>query len=193
MSPVNEPNRVCPLNDRACHCDPDATDKKFRPCALARRIGKLIRLFGSNFEGEALAAATGLRRLLQSEGLAFNDLATLIENCDGQIEERKYSDTDAEIIFARGVEKGRTEEEHNQQAPPEFYDADGHPRWYEIAMFCQQNSARLRNEWERNFINDMPSKIIKFGRPTEKQVPHLLAIFVKLGGHYDQKTAHLHL
>src|SRR5262249_4089960 len=102
--------RVCPLNNRTCRCDPTATHKKSHPCMLAKRIGKLIRLVGANFEGEAIGSATGLRRLLQSEGLAFNDLATLIENCDGQIEKRKYSDTDAEIIFARGMEKGRAEE-----------------------------------------------------------------------------------
>ena len=182
---------VCPLNNHTCDCDPNASDKKIHPCKLARHIGKLIRLLGSSFEGEAIAAATGLRRLLQSQRVPFNDLATLIENCNGQIETKKYSDTDAEIIFSKGVEKGRSEEARKQQAPPEFYDADGQPRWYEIAVFCQQNSMRLRNEWEQNFVNDMPSKIIKFGKPTDKMVPHLLAIFVKLGGKYDPKTVHL--
>jgi hypothetical protein len=184
-------DRICPLNNRTCRCDPNATDNKFHPCALAKRIGKLIRLLGSNFEGEAIGAASGLRRLAQSEGLAFNDLATLIENCDGQIEEKKYSDADAEVIFARGAEKGRAEEARKREAPPEFYDADGQPRWYEIAMYCQQNRTQLRDEWERNFANDIPSRIIKYGRPTERMIPHLLAIFVKLGGHYDPKTAHV--
>jgi hypothetical protein len=59
-------------------------------------------------------------------------------------------------------------------------------------VFCQQNSKFLNNEWEQNFVNDMPSKIIKYGKPTERQVLHLLAIFVKLGGHYDPKTVHVH-
>lgn len=184
-------DHVCPLNSRACRCDPNAKDNKFRPCALAKRIGKLIRLFGSNFEGEAIGAATGLRRLLQSEGLAFNDLATLIENCDGQIEERKYSDTDAEIIFTRGVEKGRSEEARKKDLPPDFYDSDGHPRWNEIALFCQQRSAQLRSEWEREFISDMAGKTL-WREPSEKQAKHLLAIFIRLGGKYDPKAAHLY-
>jgi hypothetical protein len=158
---------------------------------VAKRIARLFRMLGSPFEGEAHNALTMMKRTLQTEGLKFNDIATVIENCNGEIEEKKYSDADAVIIFARGMEKGRTEEARKQQAPPEFYDTDGHPRWYEIAMFCQQNSTRLRDEWERNFVSDMPSKIIKYGRPTEKQVPHLLAIFVKLGGHYDPKAAHI--
>ena len=55
------------------------------------------------------------------------------------------------------------------------------PRWYEIAVFCKQNSARL-DEWDRDFVTGMPAKMIKYGKPTEKQAPHLLAIFVKLGG-----------
>jgi hypothetical protein len=158
---------------------------------IAKRIAKLFRMLASNFDGEVLNAARRMRQQLGDEGLSFNDIATVIENANGEIEEKKYSDADAEIIFARGMEKGRTEEARKQQAPPDFYDADGRPRWYEIAMFCQQNSMRLKNEWEQNFVSDMPSKIIKFGKPTEKQVSHLLAIFVKLGGHYDPKTANL--
>jgi hypothetical protein len=180
-------DRVCLLNNRACRCDPDAADEKSRPCMLARRIGKLIRLLASNVESEAIGAATALRRVQQTEGFSFNVLANLIESFD----ERKYSNGDAEIIFMRGEKKGRRQDVGKQQAPPEFYDADGHPRWLEIASFCQQNSARLRDEWERNFANGIVSKIIRYGGPTEKQSRCLLAIFVKLGGRYDPKALHL--
>ena len=183
--------RVCPLNNRTCRCDPNATDKKLHPCTLAKRIGKLIRLLGSNFEGEAIGSATGLRRLFQSEGLAFNDLATLIENCDGQIEERKYSDADAEIIFARGMEKGRADEARKQAAPPEFYDVDGHPRWIEISQFCQKAIERLHDERERKFVNDMAGNAL-WCEPTERQAKWLLKIFVKLGGPYARQAAHLY-
>jgi hypothetical protein len=158
---------------------------------IAKRIGKLVRMFGSDNVHERGNALERLVVVLKEEKISFNDLATVIENANGEIEAKKYSDTDAEIIFAKGVEKGRAEEARQQHAPPKFYDADGSPRWYEIAVFCQQNSSQLRDEWERNFVADMPSKIIKFGQPTAKQIPHLLAIFVKLGGKYDPKTAHL--
>jgi hypothetical protein len=131
-----------------------------------------------------------LKTQLAAEGLSFNDIATVIEIANGEIEERKYSDTDAEIIFTKGVEKGRAEEARNQQAPPEFYDADGRPRWYEIALFCQKNTARLRDNWERTFIDDMAGKTL-WREPSEKQAKHLLAIFVKLGGYYDPKATHL--
>jgi hypothetical protein len=184
---------TCPLNQRACRCDPQATDKKFHPCALTRRVSKIFRLMGSDLEGEANAAAHKLVNLIRTEGVNCNDLGTLIENCDGRIEERKYSDADAEVIYSKGVEqgieKGRAEEARKQSAPPEFYDIDGLPRWYEIAVYCQQNSTRLRNAWEREFINDIPGKIITYGCPTEKQRKHLLGIFLKLGGTYVRKTA----
>jgi hypothetical protein len=77
---------------------------------VARRIAKLFRMLGSDFDGEVLNAARRMKQQLTGEGLSFNDIAVVIESANGEIEERKYSDTDAEIIFARGVEKGRMEE-----------------------------------------------------------------------------------
>jgi hypothetical protein len=148
---------------------------------VAKRIATLFRMLGSNFDGEVLNTVAAMKRLFAAEGLSVNDIATVIENCNREIEERKYSDKDAEIIFARGVDKGRAEQLREQQAPPEFYDADGQPRWNEIALFCQRNDARLRSEWERTFVNDMAGKTL-LREPTEKQAKYLLAIFVKLGG-----------
>jgi hypothetical protein len=172
--------RVCPLNNRVCRCNPNAADKKLHPCALANRIGKLVRLLASTLEGEAMSAAAALKRLVPAEGLTFNDLATLIENCNGEIEEKKYSEADAEVIFARGAEKGRAEEARKREAPSEFYDADGHPRWLEIAQFCQKNNQRLRQA-EQQFIDDMVGHTT-WREPTERQGKWLLSIFIKLGG-----------
>jgi hypothetical protein len=180
---------ICLLNDRACRCDLEASDEKLRPCVLARRIGKLVRLMASDKEHETIGALAALQRVQQTEGFSFNVLANLIES----LEDRKYSDSDAKIIFMRGEGKGRREETSKQQAPPEFYDADGAPRWYEIATFCQQNRNQLRSDWEREFVSDeFVANIIKFGRPTAKQMPYLVGIFVKLGGFYDPKAFNLH-
>jgi hypothetical protein len=137
-----------------------------------------------------LNAVRKMKNLSKGERLTFYDIATVIKSCNGEIDETKYSDADAEIIFGKGVEKGLKEEARKQQAPPEFYDADGQPRWNAIAMFCQKNITRLRSDWERTFINDMAGKTL-WSQPTEKQAKHPLAIFVKLGGHYEPKTAHV--
>jgi hypothetical protein len=155
---------------------------------VAKRIAKLFCRLGSDHEGEALAVVSAMKRLFKSEGLTFTDIGIVIENANGEIEERKYSDSDAEIIFARGVEKGRAEEAGKQQAPPVFYDSDGRPRWHEIAAFCQKESARLRIDKERTFIDDMVGNTL-FRQPTDKQAKWLFAIFVKLGGYYEPKAS----
>jgi hypothetical protein len=158
---------------------------------VAKRIADLIRMLSSTHDGEILAAIAAMKRLFKAERLDFHDIATVIESCNGAIEERKYSDADAEIIFARGVEKGRSQQQQQEMSPPEFYDADGHPRWNEIALFCQRNNARLRSDWEKSFVDDMAGNTV-WRQPTEKQAKHLLAIFVKLGGSYDPKTARIY-
>jgi hypothetical protein len=187
-------DRICPLNNRACRCDPNVTDKNFRPCALTKRIGKLIRLFGSSFENEATAAALRLRKLLPSEDLTFNDLGTLIENCDSKIEEKKYSDSDAEIIYAKGVEKGRAEEARKRplQEPTEFYDDSGQPQWHAIALYCQRNYQRLEIK-HREFIDDMAGNTL-WREPTSKQGKYLLSLFLKLGNgqNNERQAAHLY-
>jgi len=147
---------------------------------IAKRIAKLLRLLASPHNGERANAVTMMQRTLAAERLSFNDIAIVIENHQGEIEERKYSDA--------GVEKGRKQEIRKEQAPPEFYDVEGQPRWQEIALFCQNNIARLRSEWERTFINDMAGNTL-WRDPTPKQAKHLLAIFVKLGGKYARETA----
>ena len=143
---------------------------------LARILGRL----GSDFDGEVLAANARLKSLLKEEKLSFHDLATVIENCNGEIEEKKYSDADAEIIFAKGVEQGRVDEARNRpQEPTEYFDADGEPQWHAIALYCQRHSERLE-ERHREFINDMAGNTL-WRPPTEKQGKYLLSLFYRLG------------
>ena len=76
---------------------------------VAKRIAKMFRLLGSNYDGEVLNAVAAMKRLFAAEELTFHDIATVIENANGEIEQLKYCDSDAETIFNRGVEKGRAE------------------------------------------------------------------------------------
>jgi hypothetical protein len=169
----------CPLNNRQCRSDPQAADKKFHPCMLAKRIGVLVRLLGSSFEGEAMGAATGLRRLLPAEGLAFSDIAVLIENCDGRVETLKYSEADAEAIFARGIETA-AKRQPKRVLSTDYFDDDGEPRWLEIANFCQSKQTSL-NPKEREFVDEMPVKL-RWRMPSVAQGGFLLSIFWKLRG-----------
>jgi hypothetical protein len=151
---------------------------------VAKRIATFFRQLSSEYDGHVLAAVKAMKQLFAAERLSFHDIATVIENHQGEIEERKYSDSDAEAIFTRGVEKGRAEEAQRRDLPPEFYDADGQPRWNEIALFCRKNFAQLRSEWEREFITDMAGKTL-WQQPSQKQAKHLLGIFIRLGGVYE--------
>jgi hypothetical protein len=73
---------------------------------VAKKIARLFRVLASDQDGEVLASVAAMKRLFAAERLSFHDIAAVIESCNGEIEERKYSDADAEIIFNRGVEQG---------------------------------------------------------------------------------------
>ena len=88
--------------------------------SLAKRIAKLFRSLSSDFDGEVLGAVAAMKRLFAAEGLSFHDIATVIESCNGEIEERKYSDADAKVIFERGMAKGR--EQSGDRGNLEFFD-----------------------------------------------------------------------
>ena len=159
---------------------------------VARRIGKLVRMFGSSFENERHVALSKLRRLLDEEGLTYNDLAIVIENANGEIEELKYSDADmanvADRMKQRGEKEGYDKAKREMMAPSEFYDELGNPRWYEIAVHCRNNKVRLHKEWDQNFVEDLPSRIAGYGEPTPKMAKQILRIFIVLGGTVDPKV-----
>jgi len=50
------------------------------PDAILPRIGQLVRLLGSNHDGEALGAARAINRVLGGAGLVLDDLAHRIEH-----------------------------------------------------------------------------------------------------------------
>jgi hypothetical protein len=150
---------------------------------VTKRIAKLFRSLSSDFDGEVLGAVAAMKRLFAAEGLSFHDIATVIESCNGEIDERKYSDADAKIIFERGVAKGLAEQ---QDINLEFFDCDGRPRWYEMAVFCQRNVGQLCSPWERDFVADIAGKMLE-RTPSPKQARCILKIFVKLGGYCDPK------
>jgi len=178
-------DRTCPLNGRSCNCDPTSADKRRHPCVLANDLGNMVRRMASPFDGEAANALGMLRKRMLAEGLNLNltfcDFATLFENCRGQIEEKKYSDSDMGGMWERAVAQGREQGLQEQQLEEtEFRDELGEPKWNAIALFCQKREARLRDN-EREFVSDMAGRTM-WRPPTEKQGKWLISIFVKLGG-----------
>jgi hypothetical protein len=151
--------------------------------SAAKRIARLLCLFGSSFENEAVNALLAMRRLVAAEGLNFADIAILIENHEGEIEAKKYSDVDAELIFRRGLEKG-VEKARKECAgrilSADYFDDDGEPRWLEITNYCQNNPAKSAlKPNEQQFIDELPVKL-RWRDPTPPMGGFLLSIFWKL-------------
>jgi hypothetical protein len=173
-------SHVSPLNNRLCRCNSNAGETKFHPCKLTRRIGQYIGMIaGSMSDGECANAATMLRRLVESE--CVPDLTMIFENFDGRLEQKKYSDENAKIIFERGVERGRSEEARNRQQaePTEHRDADGRPLYHPMAVYCQQHRVRLASK-HHEFIDKMAS-ITVYREPSDAQGKYLLSLFIQLG------------
>ena len=152
----------------------------------AKRIAKLVRLMSSEHDGEWSNAVRKLKIVLGGEGLTFNDLAAVIESANGEIEERRYSETDAKAIFERGVEKGKAQGNGStSNFSGQYIDEFGQPHWTEIAMFCRGNPAfaRLKPN-EQDLVNEMPTRVARWGAPTRPSGGFLLSIFWKLGGSF---------
>src|SRR6516162_2078178 len=107
-----------------------SADKK----TLEQRIALIIRLLGSDKDGEILAAAAALKRTLASAGTDFNGLAHGIENLGKGIsnEERKK-------IWDAAVQHT----ENRLHGADDFIDSTGKPTWEAVALFCQRNKQRL--------------------------------------------------
>jgi hypothetical protein len=141
-----------------------------------QKLGTFIRLLASEQDGEALAAARAIVRVLKSTGADIHTLAERIENVNGG----KLTDAEMQKIFNAGFQAGAHAGENKQHGTGDFHNVDGTPAWNEIALFCQQNDSRLR-ENERQFVNDMAGRSV-WREPTEKQAKWLKSIFYRLGG-----------
>lgn len=168
---------VCLLTDRSCNCDPAAATDKFRPCVLARRLGVFLRLGDLDKPGEAEGGPAMFIKEIRREGIPFSRVAALLET----FEERKYSDTDAESIFARGLARGHREC-GGRVLSGDFFDEDGSPRWQEIVKFCQNNpDFKSLKPNEQEFVDELPTKL-RYRMPTRPMGGFLLSIFWKLRG-----------
>jgi hypothetical protein len=151
---------------------------------IAKRISAVLkRMLSSDFDGEVFASVQALRQVLVRAGLSCHDLGVAIENYGeagvSEIEQRKYTDADAEAIFQRGIEKGR-KEYSGRILSVDFFDDDGEPRWLEIAVFCQNDPGKpALKPNEQQFIDEMPAKL-RWRSPTAPMGGFLLSIFWKL-------------
>ncbi len=108
------------------------------PPAIAPRIGALLRMLGSDHDGEALGAARALQRTLGGVGLDFHDLAGTIEHPAVSVPMRR----------------------------PRKPKADsGHIDWpaahrHEVRETLEHGLVRISfNAWERDFITSIIARL----------------------------------
>jgi hypothetical protein len=144
------------------------------------RIADLVRLLGSDSEGEVLAAHGALKRHLASHGVTFTDLGNGIE----RLANGGLADDEMQRLFSAGYQKGLTDATRKQAEELAVYGQrlDGSTDWEAIALFCQREKDRLGKDQQRQFVDDMASRVTWGREPTPKQAQYLLSRFRQLGG-----------
>ena len=143
------------------------------------RIADFVRLFGSDSEGEALAALSALKRLLKTHAVTFTDLGNAIE----KLATGGLAHDQMQRLFDAGYQKG-LEDATRKQVEAEGVlglRPDGSPDWERIALYCQREKGRLDAKHHR-FVDDMAARMVWGREPTEKQGKYLLSLFRQLGG-----------
>jgi hypothetical protein len=153
--------------------------------SLIKRFLGMFRRLASAYEGERVAAAHAIYRFCTSaEGISISDLALMFEGADHETKEKKYTDEDAAAIYARGIEKGR-DENRGVVLSADYFNADGEPRWAEIARFCHESPVFLTlKPNEQDVIENTPTRLARYGSLTRPTEGFLLSIFWKLGGSF---------
>jgi hypothetical protein len=141
--------------------------------ATADKLGKLLRLLASDRDGEALAAARSIVRVLHSDGLDIHALADVLTRPN----DKQFSAEQAAEIYRQGCEDGRRVAEAAQ--PNGFHDINPEPSWHAVACECQMKPDKLKAH-ERDFVDDMVRWTVNSGEPTAKQAKWLRSIYVRV-------------
>jgi hypothetical protein len=142
------------------------------------RLRTFILLLGSEHAGEVVSAARHIVRLLRSKGADLHALADRVDGGPRAADGRQlFTEDQAKEIYFRGVEDGRQQAEKTQAAPT-FQSVDG-PSWHEIAVACAAHPDRLRNDREKEFVEDMVRRLIHGGEPSERQANWLRKIYAR--------------
>ena len=147
--------------------------------SIGVRIADLVRLFGSQSEGEVLNAHGASKRLMASRSVGFT-LGNAIE----KLATGGLADDQMRRVFDAGYQKGLEEAIRKQvEAEGAFgLRPDGSPDWEGIALYCQRQKARLKEDRHRQFVDDMASRMTWSREPTPRQATYLLSLFRQLGG-----------
>jgi hypothetical protein len=141
---------------------------------IADKLKRYVRLLSSDVDGEVIAAARALNRTLKNHD---SDIRALAESICAP-NDKKFSEDEANEIYFRGVEDDRRQAQKERK----FQDVTEHDdlSWHDIACECARHLDRLRNNTEREFIQDMVRRTAHDALLSEKQQKWLRDCFVRV-------------
>lgn len=145
--------------------------------SIAPKLANLIRRLSSDQDGEVIATARAMIRMLAGIGADIHDVAARIEHSgNGALSEREMQE-----IFDAGIKEGVRQVEQKMRANQLQRVVPQFPSAADMAMHCYRNIDELRSDWEREFVVNMAGWTRT--RPlTVKQQAHLEKIYIKLQG-----------
>jgi hypothetical protein len=144
-----------------------------------KRIAQLMRMLSSS-GGERRNAFAALERIMHSEGISWTDVGNWVEHVQ---DDGKYTETEmqefAQAARAEGVEAGiKIGKAH---APK----SNGHfvlPEASEMAEYCHQRPGQLKDDAQRNFIDEVYGKTRRGINLQRGTLGYLASIYIKHGG-----------
>ena len=121
-----------------------------------------------------------MKRLLATRSVSFTDLGNAIEKLEtGGLEEAEMH-----RVFDAGYQKCLQDLARRQAEEQAVYGQrlDGSTDWGAVALYCQSEKGRLKEDRHRQFVDDMASRMTWSCEPTPKQATYLLSLFRQLGG-----------
>lgn len=128
---------------------------------ITPKLGKFVRLLGSDNDGEVVAAARALVRTLTAQGCDLHDLAKHVEAGERVV----YRDR---VIYRDPAPAAK---------PCASQDTTD---WPSIIKWCHASDKGRLTPWERSFITDVANQFARGGTPSEKQQSIILRCFNKL-------------
>ena len=141
---------------------------------LEERIADVIRLLASDKDGDIIAAAHALKRVLVSAGTDIHGLAHGIENLGKNAE---VSKDQMKKVWDAAVQHT----ENRLHGADDFISTDGKPTWQSVALYCQRNKHRLDTK-HHDFIDKVAAQTVWNREPTERMHKYLFSLFLRLGG-----------
>jgi hypothetical protein len=145
-----------------------------------KRIAQVLRILGSS-GGERRNAFAALERIMRSAGVTWTDIGDVIEN--GDENEGKYTESElqeyGQALRAEGVEAGI------KIGMTRTSNGNGHlalPKPSEMAEYCHDRPSRLKDDKQRDFVNDMYVITRQGASLSPRRLGYLASIYIQIGG-----------